>query len=96
MPSKILELMTEELKNIIYNCKQATFLIEKRISGQITEEEASQLQVHLAGCSICRTYQKQSLLIVSLFTGLPSDKLRLDDAFKQRLQQRIENELNKN
>jgi hypothetical protein len=88
MPSKTLELMTEAIKNIIYNCKQATFLIEKKISGQITEEEASQLQVHLAGCSICRTYQKQSVLIVSLFTGLPS--------FKQRLQQRIESEMNKN
>lgn len=96
MPSKTLELMTGALKKIIYNCKQATFLIEKRISGKITAAEALQLQVHLAGCSICRTYQKQSMLIVRLFTDFQSDEPGLDDAFKMRLQERIEKEMNKN
>ncbi|GGI23746.1 zf-HC2 domain-containing protein [Pedobacter mendelii] len=88
--------MTGALKKIIYNCKQATFLIEKRTLGKITAAEALQLQVHLAGCSMCRTYQKQSMLIIRLFTGFPSDKIRLDDAFKVKLQQRIEKEMNKN
>jgi len=88
--------MTGALKKIIYNCKQATFLIEKRMSGKITAPEAVQLQIHLAGCSICRTYQKQSLLINQLFTGFQSDKIKLDDDFKAKLQQRIEKEINKN
>ena len=52
--------MTNALKNMIYNCNQATFLIEKRISGKITATEALQLQVHLAGCSVCKIYQQQT------------------------------------
>ncbi|MFC4213165.1 zf-HC2 domain-containing protein [Pedobacter lithocola] len=88
--------MTGALKKIIYNCKQATLLIEKRTLGNITASEALQLQVHLAGCSLCRTYQKQSMLIIRLFTGFPSDVIKLDDTFKVKIQQQIEKEMNKN
>lgn len=88
--------MNGALKKIIYNCKQATFLIEKRASGKITTAEVVQLQIHLAGCSVCKTYQKQSLLINRLFIGYQSDELKLDVSFKLQLQQRIENEMNKN
>jgi len=88
--------MTGALKKIIYNCKQATFLIEKRTLGKITALEALQLHVHLVGCSMCRTYQKQSMLIIRLFTGFPSGEIRLEDTFKAKLQQQIEKEINKN
>ncbi|WP_245735413.1 hypothetical protein [Pedobacter hartonius] len=64
--------------------------------GKITAAESLQLQLHLTGCSICRTYQKQSTLISRLFTGFQSNELRLDAEFKLQLQQRIEKEMNKN
>lgn len=88
--------MTKALKNIIYNCKQATFLIEKRSLGKITAAEAFQLQVHLRGCSVCKTFQHQSLLINRLFTGFPTNLLKLDDDFKTALQEQIITALHKN
>jgi len=88
--------MSKALKNIIYNCKQATFLIEKRIAGKITAAEAVQLKVHLAGCSVCRLYQEQSVLINKLFTGLPTAGFKLDETFKSKLVKKLEEEINKN
>ncbi len=88
--------MTNALKNIIYNCKQATFLIEKRMAGKITAVEAVQLKVHLAGCSVCRLYQEQSVLINKLFTGLSTAGFKLDETFKSKLVKKLEEEINKN
>jgi len=88
--------MTEALRNIIYNCKQATFLIEKRILGKITASETLKLQVHLTGCSVCKTFQQQSLLINRLFIGFQPAEMRLDEGFKAMLQAQIEKEINKN
>lgn len=88
--------MTGALKKIIYNCRQATFLIEKKISGKITAAETLQLKIHLAGCSVCRTYQNQSWLINTLFAGFQFNELKLEEGFKLSLKQRIEKEINKN
>jgi len=88
--------MTGALKNIIYNCRAATLLIEKRMLGEITAVETLKLRIHLAGCSFCRTYQQQSLLINRLFTGFPSPELKLDEEFMASLKQKIEKEINKN
>ncbi|RBQ11914.1 zf-HC2 domain-containing protein [Pedobacter miscanthi] len=88
--------MRSALKNIIYNCKQATFLIEKRLAGKITTAETLQLRIHLAGCSICKIYQQQSVLINKLFAGFNSEDFKLDKTFKQTLTEQIEKEMNKN
>jgi len=88
--------MTGTLKKITYNCKQATFLMEKKTIGKITASEILQLTIHLAGCSVCRTYQQQSILINRLFTDFKSEELKLDENFKSSLKQRIEIEMNKN
>jgi hypothetical protein len=88
------------LKRIIYNCKQATFLIEKRSVGSITFREAFELRIHLLGCSFCRIYKKQSRVInemvQELFRSSMQNNVKLDDNFKRELQDRIEEELNKN
>ena len=88
--------MTGALKNLIYNCKQATFLIEKRIAGKIIAAEALQLQVHLTGCAVCKIYQQQSVLINRVFTAFNHDDFKLDEAFKKTLTEKIEKEINKN
>jgi len=88
--------MTGALKKIIYNCRQATFLMEKKTFAKITASEVLQLKIHLAGCSVCRTFQQQSVLIDRLFVGLKNDELKLDEDFKSSLKQRIEKEMNKN
>ncbi len=88
------------LKKIIYNCKQATFLIEKKSIKKLTFRESVELRIHLFGCSFCRLYKKQSQVInemvQELFHSSMHSESRLDDSFKKELQERIEEELNKN
>ena len=90
----------ETLKKIQNNCHKATFLIEKRLIGRITLREKIELWIHLLGCGICRTYQKQTIKISQMVRQLFSDSANaekhLDDTFKKYLQDRIENELDKN
>ncbi|MFA6276842.1 MAG: hypothetical protein WC622_08835 [Pedobacter sp.] len=93
------ELNATELKKIAYNCRKATFLIEKQQIGKITEREQLELKLHLAGCSICVTFMQQSAVINQmvrkLFKSDPT-KLKLDKGFKQQLQKRIVDQLEKN
>jgi len=88
------------LKGIIYNCRQATFLIEKKQIRKLTFRESVELRIHLTGCSVCRVFQKQSIMINRMVKNLIDDsqknERKLDDAFKQDLQDKIEGELNKN
>ncbi|MDB5002793.1 MAG: hypothetical protein JWQ34_1018 [Mucilaginibacter sp.] len=88
------------IKKIQYNCKQATFLIEKRLIEQLTLREKVELHIHLAGCSVCRVFDKQSQMINTmvrqLFNQANDTAIHLDDSFKKDLQHRIEEELNKN
>ena len=88
------------LKKVIYNCHQATFLIEKKQIGQLTFREKVELRIHLVGCSVCKIFQQQSILInklVSTHFQRPSTKeFKLDSEFKKTLQERIDKEVNKN
>ena len=87
------------LKKIIYNCKKATFLIDKKMIGHITFREHIELRIHLFGCSVCKLYGKQSRMIndmvQQLFRSSQPEQITLDDKFKKELQDRIEAELNK-
>jgi len=88
------------LKKITHNCKKATFLIEKKLIGRITLREQLELRIHLFGCSVCRIYQGQTKkineMIRQLFHNAVNKETKLDDEFKKDLQDRIEEELNKN
>jgi hypothetical protein len=87
------------LKKIIHNCKQATYLIEKKSVDKISFREAIELRIHLFGCGFCRLFSKQSHVInemvKELFRSSEEPANRLDDDFKKELQERIEEELNK-
>jgi hypothetical protein len=102
MPSKKLDLkqlVMNHLKKIIYNCKQATFLIEKKAYTRLTFRETIELRIHLYGCHFCRLYNKQSRMIndmvQQLFHSSMQADTKLDDNFKKELQDMIEDELNK-
>jgi hypothetical protein len=88
------------LKKIIHNCKKATFLIDKKEMGSITLLEHIELRIHLVGCSFCRIYGKQSqainLMVRELFRSAMRPGTKLDETFKNELQEKIEEELNKN
>lgn len=67
---------------------------------RLTFREAIELRIHLAGCSVCVLYDKQSKainhMVKQLFNPSRPREIRLDDNFKNNLQDRIEEELNKN
>ena len=88
------------LKKIQYNCEKATFLIEKKLISKITFREQIELRIHLLGCSVCRIYQKQTgkinEMVRQLFHNAENADIHLDENFKKDLQDRIEEELNKN
>lgn len=88
-----------ELKKIAYNCRKATFLIEKKQIGEITLLEKMELKIHLAGCSVCRTFEQQSItinrMVKELFHVPGENKVGLDEEFKKDLQGRIEKRLEK-
>jgi hypothetical protein len=88
------------IRDIQYDCRKATFLIEKRMIGRITFRETIELRIHLAGCSVCRLFEKQSRIINAmvkkLFIDTGNNKITLDDDYKQGLHARIEEELNEN
>ena len=88
------------LKSIIYNCRQATFLIEKRMLSKLTFKERIELRIHLAGCDVCTLYVKQSQKINEMVKALLKDKtgtsVQLDKRFKVTMQERIEDKLGKN
>ncbi|MHA4896069.1 hypothetical protein ACXZ1K_15050 [Pedobacter sp. PWIIR3] len=87
------------IKKIAYNCRKATFLIEKKQISNITLKEQIELKIHLAGCSICKIFQQQSMLINKMVGKHFADQhkdINLDTAFKDQLQQKIDDRLQKN
>jgi hypothetical protein len=87
-----------QIKKIQYNCRKATFLIEKKQLGNITLREKLELKIHLAGCSVCRIFEEQSIainrMIRELFNAPEQKGISLDEEFKNDLQERIEKEMN--
>ncbi|WP_121808250.1 hypothetical protein [Mucilaginibacter kameinonensis] len=88
------------LKKVIYNCKQATFLIEKKQLKRLSFREEIELRIHLAGCGMCVLYNKQSrvinAMVQQLFHDSMKSELKLDEAFKAELQAKIEEGLGNN
>ncbi len=93
------ELDKAEIRKIAYNCKKATFLIEKKQIDKITIREELELKIHLAGCSVCRIFQQQSIIInqmvKSWINSSPQEK-KLDENYKNQLQNIIQNRIKKN
>lgn len=88
------------IKGIVYNCKQATFLIEKRQVTRLSIKENAELFIHLMGCKFCRLYKRQSIeinhMVHKLFQQSSKNENRLDDTYKKQLQDLIDEERNKN
>ncbi|MDP4150235.1 MAG: hypothetical protein Q8927_13340 [Bacteroidota bacterium] len=85
------------IKKIRYDCRHATYLIEKRQHRSLTIKERIELAIHLSGCSICRLFQEQSRWINRMLRSLfHSDQGRgpvISDEFKRQLQQKIDERL---
>jgi hypothetical protein len=73
--------------------------IEKKQLTPLMLREKLELRIHLVGCTFCRLFQRQSLLINRLLRGLfhaaSPASTKLDESFKNELQKRIDEELGK-
>ena len=83
------------IKKIQYDCRHATYLIEKRQHTALTIKERVQLVIHLSGCSVCRLFQQQSRwinrLVRTVFhSAQQGQESKLSDDFKQELQKKID------
>lgn len=87
----------EPTENILSSCKRATFLIEKQQFKALRLSEQLKLKMHLAVCSWCRTYERQSkniqLLMSSVFKQSAAQTKELDQAFKNKLKNLINRKL---
>ena len=84
-------------KEIAYNCKKATFLIEKKLIGKISIGEKLVLKIHLTGCFACRIFEQQSLMINKLVHNLFDEHgaAKLDNEFKNNILEQIIERLEK-
>jgi hypothetical protein len=85
--------------NIAYNCRKATYLIEKKHLSKINLVETMELKMHLADCSVCRLFEQQSIMVHRMVRMLFHDQEdvhpKLDDVFKKALQKRIDEQAKK-
>ncbi len=85
------------IKKIQYNCRHATYLIEKRQHTSLTIKERVHLVIHLVGCSVCRLFQRQSRMINraarELFREATGQGHVLDEDLKREMQERINERL---
>ncbi|HVU94067.1 MAG TPA: hypothetical protein VHE34_02545 [Puia sp.] len=81
------------IKKIQYDCRQATYLIEKGQHSRLTLAERVKLAMHLSGCSVCRLFRQQSRLINRMMRGLfqasASGGHVLDESVKREMQEKI-------
>ncbi len=84
-------------RKIVNDCEMATFFIEKSQFTKLTPYEYCYMTFHLAFCSMCRMFQKQSKLITEMTKKVlhlsGKRKLKLDKNFKKQLQAKIEDRL---
>lgn len=82
-----------------YNCREATFLIEKQNLSTISIRQQHKLQLHLDACFVCEVFQQQSFLIDKMFKdhffSKDAELPKLDEKFKESLENRIVSELKK-
>jgi len=82
------------IKKIQYDCRQATYLIEKGQHTRLSIVERVKLAIHLPGCSVCRLFRRQSRMINRMMRGLfQASATRghvLDESVKREMQEKIE------
>ena len=85
------------IKKIQYNCREATYLIEKKQHVRLSIKERVHLLIHLSGCSVCRLFQRQSRMINRMLKGMFSDtaaeERKLDEDVKREMQDKINERL---
>lgn len=79
------------IPSFLFNCRQATLLIERQADGHLPIASRAQLWTHLRLCTYCRRYEHQSNLIARqarlAAEAMVPPQLVLPAAARARLQQ---------
>lgn len=77
---------------MMYSCKKATEIIEKKSIDKLSFYQAIQLKLHLFICKTCQSYQKHSLLLDKYFTK--SNEINHAQLNNQQLKDKVLQKLN--
>ena len=72
------------MKYLMLNCSEATLLMAKKEEGKLSLKERIQLALHVSMCSLCRKFEKQSLLI-----GYESKHVHAEEKLSHPVKERI-------
>lgn len=72
-------------------CKQAVNYISKKEEGKLTAWKRFQLWKHLAGCSLCRTFNIQNKVIAKALSGYKTPAATLTQEQKTEIAQAVLN-----
>lgn len=75
------------------NCKEATFLIDKKDEARIGLNQLVKLKWHLLICKVCATYQNQSLVLNNSFkkTLAEEPNMVFVNELKEKIKSRLDN-----
>ena len=80
-----------------YDCRNTTKRIERRQNGSIGIIDSISMHTHLVSCPLCRLYKEQTKMLHYLLQKefVEDRTVTLDMAFKERLEQMINDRLSK-
>jgi hypothetical protein len=78
---------------LMINCKEATYLVDKKFEARIGLNQQVKLKFHLILCKVCATYQNQSLVLNNSFKKSLAEEPNLIfvNELKEKIKARIEN-----
>jgi len=96
--------MSSTLSRIIHYfilpCREASFLIEKRLHTKLSLKEAIQLRAHLSLCKLCHIYDKKARALHQLLQKINRKKSNIStldvseyDLFKAHLKEKLHQHL---
>lgn len=82
--------MSNSIPSPLFNCQQATLLIERRADARLPVKTRFQLWAHLHLCPYCRRYEYQSAFIARQVRAAAQARVPLDLALPAAARARIQ------
>lgn len=71
------------------NCRQATVLVERKLTHGLPFWQQWRLSWHQQLCSVCKTYEQQSTIIEQVMTASQESIYKLSDEQKAAILQKL-------
>lgn len=71
------------------NCRQATLLVERKLTHGLPFWQQWRLSWHQRLCSVCKTYEQQSMLIDQVMSASQESVFKLSDEQKAAILQKL-------